>query len=70
MKIIKILFKVNLCNNVLGFVFYKQGVNLFKIKGDIEYDVCVLFGGMVNEELFFGEEGMINGVYNDIMCVM
>lgn len=69
MKTIKISLKANPRNNALGFVFYKQGGNLLKTKGDIEHDVRVLLGGMANEELFFGEEGTTNGAHNDITRV-
>ena len=69
MKTIKISLKANPRNNALGFVFYKQGANLLKTKGDIEHDVRVLLGGMANEELFFGEEGTTNGAHNDITRV-
>jgi cell division protease FtsH len=69
MKTIKISLKAIPRNNALGFVFYKQGSNLLKTKGDIEHDVRVLLGGMANEELFFGEDGTTNGAYNDITRV-
>ncbi|MBK8118843.1 MAG: AAA family ATPase [Sulfuritalea sp.] len=69
MKTIKISLKANARTNALGFVFYKQGANLLKTKGDIEHDVRVLLGGMANEELFFGEQGTTNGAHNDITRV-
>ncbi|MCG2577460.1 AAA family ATPase [Dechloromonas sp. XY25] len=69
MKTIKISLKANPRNNALGFVFHKQGNNLLKSKGDIEHDIRVLLGGMANEELFFGEEGVTNGAHNDISRV-
>ncbi|HLO64890.1 MAG TPA: AAA family ATPase [Azonexus sp.] len=69
MKTIKISLKANPRNNALGFVFHKQGENLLKSKGDIEHDIRVLLGGMANEELFFGEEGVTNGAHNDISRV-
>ncbi|HMJ31965.1 MAG TPA: AAA family ATPase [Xanthobacteraceae bacterium] len=69
MKTIKISLKANARTNALGFVFYKQGANLLKTKGDLEHDVRVLLGGMANEELFFGEEGTTNGAHNDITRV-
>lgn len=69
MKTIKISLKANPRNNALGFVFHKQGDNLLKSKGDIEHDIRVLLGGMANEELFYGEEGVTNGAHNDISRV-
>lgn len=69
MKTIKISLKAIPRSNALGFVFHKQGVNLLKSKADIEHEVRVLLGGMANEELFFGEEGMTNGAHNDITRV-
>lgn len=68
-KTIKISLKANARTSALGFVFYKQGANLLKTKGDIEHDVRVLLGGMANEELFFGEQGTTNGAHNDITRV-
>jgi len=68
-KTIKISLKANPRTNALGFVFHKLGVNLLKTKGDIEHEVRVLFGGMANEELFFGEDGTTNGAHNDITRV-
>ena len=68
-KTLKLSLKANARTNALGFVFHKQGANLLKSKRDLEQEVRVLLGGMANEELVFGEDGMTNGAHNDITRV-
>lgn len=60
-----------LCGCVLGvimFFFEEDCYSLFKCV--LESQICLLFGGCIVEEMIFGFEGVIIGVFNDIMCVI
>lgn len=63
---IKISLKANARTNALGFVLKKPKASMLQTKGDLEWDIMCLFGGMANEEIFFGEDGVTNGAYGDI----
>lgn len=63
---IKISLKANARTNALGFVFKKPRENMLMTKSDLSWDVRTLFGGMANEEIFFGEDGVTTGAHNDI----
>ena len=69
MGAIKISLKANARSKALGFVFKKNTNNLLRTKNDMEWEIKTLFGGMVNEELFFGSDGVTNGAYSDIQEV-
>jgi cell division protease FtsH len=63
---IKISLKANARSNALGFVLKKPQNNMLQTKRDLEWEIMTLFGGMANEEIFFGEDGVTNGAYSDI----
>ena len=66
MGAIKISLKANARTNALGFVFKKPRENMLMSKADLSWDVKTLFGGMANEEIFFGEDGVTTGAHHDI----
>ena len=63
---IKISLKANARSNALGFVLKRPRTHLLQTKKDLIWEIRTLFGGMANEELFFGEDGVTNGAYGDI----
>lgn len=63
---IKISLKANARTNALGFVLKKPKASMLQTRKDLEWEIMGLFGGMANEEIFFGEDGVTNGAYGDI----
>ena len=63
---IKISLKANARSNALGFVLKKPQTSMLQTRADMEWEIMGLFGGMANEEIFFGEDGVTSGAYNDI----
>jgi cell division protease FtsH len=66
---IKISLKANARSNALGFVLKKPQVDMLQTRADMEWEIMGLFGGMANEEIFFGEDGVTSGAYNDIQQI-
>lgn len=55
--------------NALGFVLSKEKEVMLESLTDYESSICQLYGGMVNEELFYGQAGVTAGAHNDIQKV-
>lgn len=66
---LKISLKAHARSNALGFVLKRPRINLLQTKQDLMWEVRTLFGGMANEEIFFGPDGVTNGAYSDIQEV-
>jgi len=65
-KVLKISTESVSKGGVLGFVLSKPEDTFIVTKKDLENQVQVLYGGVANEELFFGKENISTGSYNDI----
>ena len=52
--------------NVLGYVLSKEEEGVLFTKRDLENRIKVLYGGVANEEIFFGKDNITTGSYNDI----
>lgn len=66
MDVIKISTEAISKSNALGYVLSKKPISLLQTRKDIEERIKVLYGGVANEELFFGKDNITTGSYQDI----
>lgn len=53
-------------SNALGYVLTKQDKDMLQNRNELEKKIMSLFGGMANEEIFFGKEHLTTGAYDDL----
>jgi cell division protease FtsH len=66
MGVLKISLKSNSRSGALGFVFKRPKVGFLRTQDGIKKDIKTLYGGTINEEIFYGKNGRSNGAVNDI----
>lgn len=65
-EVLKISLKANARSGALGFVFKKPRAGNLITQKRLEMMVAELYGGTINEEIFFGKDGRSTGASNDI----
>ena len=65
-KVLKISTESISKGGVLGFVLSKSDDKFVYTKSDLLSQVKIYYGGVANEEIFFGKENISTGSYNDI----